>query len=207
MDFGKKIQKLRKQNKWTQEELAQKLYISRTAVSKWERGASYPNIDSLKDIANLFNITIDELLSTEEIINIAKKENNSNINKTSNLIYGLLDIISILFIFLPIFAYKIDNIIYSVSLTNQNDISNTIKILYIIILSILSLIGIVELILNFIDNKIQRKINIISIIVESLSIIFFIITRQTYLTSFIFILFIIKVLIIIKGIFNKKDII
>ena len=156
MDFGKKIQKLRKQNKWTQEELAQKLYISRTAVSKWERGASYPNIDSLKDIANLFNITIDELLSTEEIINLAKKENNSNINKTTNLIYGLLDIISILFIFLPIFAYKIDNIIYSVSLTNQNDISNTIKILYIIILSILSLIGIVELILNFIDNKIQR---------------------------------------------------
>ena len=207
MDFGKKIQKLRKQNKWTQEELAQKLYISRTAVSKWERGASYPNIDSLKDIANLFNITIDELLSTEEIINIAKKENNSNINKTTNLIYGLLDIISILFIFLPIFAYKTDNIIYSVSLTNQNDISNNIKILYIIILSILSLIGIVELILNFIDNKIQRKINIISLIVESLSIIFFIITRQTYLTSFIFILFIIKVLIIIKGIFNKKDII
>lgn len=207
MDFGKKIQKLRKQNKWTQEELAQKLYISRTAVSKWERGASYPNIDSLKDIANLFNITIDELLSTEEIINLAKKENNSNINKTTNLIYGLLDIISILFIFLPIFAYKIDNIIYSVSLTNQNDISNTIKILYIIILSILSLIGIVELILNFIDNKIQRKINIISLVVESLSIIFFIITRQTYLTSFIFILFIIKVLIIIKGIFNKKDII
>ena len=102
---------------------------------------------------------------------------------------------------------QIDNIIYSVSLTNQNDISNTIKILYIIILSILSLIGIVELILNFIDNKIQRKINKISLIVESLSIIFFIITRQTYLTSFIFILFIIKVLIIIKGIFNKKDII
>ena len=207
MDFVKKIQKLRKQNKWTQEELAQKLYISRTAVSKWECGSGYPNIDSLKDIANLFNITIDELLSTEEIINLAKKENNSNINKTTNLIYGLLDIISILFIFLPIFAYKIDNIIYSVSLTNQNDISNTIKILYIIILSILSLIGIVELILNFIDNKIQRKINKISLIVESLSIIFFIITRQTYLTSFIFILFIIKVLIIIKGIFNKKDII
>lgn len=204
MEFGKKIQKLRKQNKWTQEELAQKLYISRTAVSKWERGASYPNIDSLKDIANLFNVTIDELLSTEEIINIAKKENNSNINKTTNLIYGLLDIISILFIFLPIFAYKTDNIIYSVSLTNQNDISNNIKILYIIILSILSLIGIVELILNFIDNKIQRKINIISLIVESLSIIFFIITRQTYLTSFIFIIFIIKTLIIIKGISKKK---
>ena len=204
MEFGKKIKKLRKQKKWTQDELAQKLYISRTAVSKWECGAGYPNIDSLKDIANLFNITIDELLSTEEIIDIAKKENNSNIRKTTNLIYGLLDIISILFIFLPIYAYKTENIIYSVSLFNTNDISNNIKIIYIIILSILSLIGIIELILNFIDNKIQQKINIISLILESLSIIFFMVSRQIYLTSFIFIIFIIKTLVIMKNIFNKK---
>lgn len=203
MEFSKKIQKLRKENKLTQEELAQKLYISRTAISKWERGVGYPNIDSLKDIANLFNITIDELLSTEEIIDIAKKENNSNIKKTTNLIYGLLDIISILFIFLPIYAYKAENLIYSVSLFNVNDINNTIKILYIIILSILSLIGIFELILNFIDSKIQQRINILSLIFSSISVIFFIITRQTYLTTFIFILFIIKILIIIKNISNK----
>ena len=204
MEFGKKIQKLRKQNKWTQEDIAQKLYISRTAVSKWECGSGYPNIDSLKDIANLFNITIDELLSTEEIIDIAKIENKSNITKTTNLIYGLLDIISILFIFLPIYAYKTENIIYSVSLFNTIDISNSIKILYIIILSILTLIGIVELILNYIDNKIKQKINIISLILESFLIIFFIITRQIYLTSLIFIVFIIKTLIIIKYISNQK---
>ena len=61
MNFGEKIQKLRNQYKWTQEQLAEKLYISRTAVSKWESGKGYPNIDSLKDIAKIFNITIDEL--------------------------------------------------------------------------------------------------------------------------------------------------
>ena len=206
MEFGEKIQKLRNKNKWTQEQLAEKLYVSRTAVSKWESGKGYPNIDSLKDIAKLFNKTIDELLSSEEIIDIAKKENTSNIKRTNNLIYGLLDIISVLFIFLPLYAQRAENFIYSVSLISTNDISNIIKISYIVILSILSLIGIAEIILNFIDNKkIQRIVNVISLIVETISILFFAISRQTYLTAIIFIILVIKIAIIIKNIPNKKD--
>jgi transcriptional regulator with XRE-family HTH domain len=207
MEFGEKIQKLRNQNKWTQEQLAEKLYVSRTAVSKWESGKGYPNIDSLKDIAKLFNKTIDELLSSEEIIDIAKKENTSNIKKTNNLIYGLLDIISVLFIFLPIYAQKVEDFVYSVSLINTNDISNIIKISYIIILSILSLIGIAEIILNFIDNKkTQRIVNSISLIVESISILFLAMSRQTYLTAIIFIILAIKIAVIIKNISNKNDV-
>lgn len=207
MEFGEKIQKLRNQNKMTQEQLAEKLYVSRTAVSKWESGKGYPNIDSLKDIAKLFNKTIDELLSSEEIIDIAQKENTSNIKKANNLIYGLLDIISILFIFLPLYAQKAENFVYSVSLISTNDISNIIKIAYIVILSILSLIGIAEIIMNFIDNKkIQRIVNIISLIIETFSILFFTISRQTYLTAIIFSLLIIKIVVIIKNIQNKKDV-
>ena len=207
MEFGEKIQKLRSENKWTQEQLAEKLYVSRTAVSKWESGKGYPNIDSLKDIAKLFNITIDELLSNEEIIDIAKEENTTNIKGTNNLMYGLLDIISILFIFLPLYAYRTENFVYSVSLISTNDISNIIKASYIVILSILSLIGIAELIMNFVDNKkIQRIVNVISLIVESISILFFAISRQTYLTAIIFIILIIKIAIIIKNISNKKDV-
>ena len=207
MEFGEKIQKLRNQNKWTQEQLAEKLYVSRTAVSKWESGKGYPNIDSLKDIAKLFNKTIDELLSSEEIIDIAKKENTSNIKRTNNLIYGLLDIISVLFIFLPLYAQRTENFVYSVSLISTNDISNIIKVSYIVILSILSLIGIAELIMNFVDNKkIQRIVNMISLIVEAISILFFAISRQTYLTAIIFIILIIKIVVIIKNISNKKDI-
>ena len=206
MEFGEKIQKLRNQNKWTQEQLAEKLYVSRTAVSKWESGKGYPNIDSLKDIAKLFNKTIDELLSSEEIIDIAKKENTSNIKRTNNLIYGLLDIISVLFIFLPLYAQRAENFIYSVSLISTNDISNIIKVSYIVILSILSLIGIAELIMNFVDNKkFQRIVNVISLIVETISILFFTISRQTYLTAIIFIILIIKIVVIIKNISNKKD--
>ena len=206
MEFGEKIQKLRTQNKWTQEQLAEKLYVSRTAVSKWESGKGYPNIDLLKDIAKLFNKTIDELLSSEQIIDIAKNENISNMKSANNLIYGLLDIISILFIFLPLYAQKTENFVYSVSLINTNDINSVIKISYIVILSILSLLGIIEIILNFIDEKeIRRMINIISLLVQTTSIVFFVISRQTYLTAIIFITFIIKILVLIKNISNKKE--
>lgn len=107
MEFSKKIQELRNKNKLTQEQFAEKLYVSRTAVSKWESGKGYPSIDSLKYISKIFNVSIDELLSNEEIIDIAKNENTSNIEKINNLVYGLLDIMSILFIFLPLYGQKI----------------------------------------------------------------------------------------------------
>jgi len=208
MEFGEKVQKLRNQNKWTQEQLAEKLYVSRTAVSKWESGKGYPNIDLLKDIAKLFNKTIDELLSSEEILDIAKIENTANMKRTNNLVYGLLDIISVLFIFLPLYARRTENFVYSVSLVSTNDISYMIKISCIIILSIISVIGLAENVLYFIDNKkIQRIINGLSLIVQTFSILFFAIARQAYLTAIVFILLIIKILIIAKNVWDKKDLI
>ena len=122
MEFSKKIQELRNKNKLTQEQFAEKLYVSRTAVSKWESGKGYPSIDSLKYISKIFNVSIDELLSNEEIIDIAKNENTSNIEKINNLVYGLLDIMIILFIFLPLYGQKIGEKFYTVSLISCTDI-------------------------------------------------------------------------------------
>ena len=62
MEFNEKLQELRKQKGLTQEALAEALFVSRTAVSKWESGRGYPNIDSLKGIAKFFGVTVDELL-------------------------------------------------------------------------------------------------------------------------------------------------
>ena len=61
MDFSEKLQNLRKQHGLTQEELAAKLFVSRTAISKWESGRGYPNIDSLKEISKFFSVSVDEL--------------------------------------------------------------------------------------------------------------------------------------------------
>ncbi len=54
MEFNEKLQLLRKQNNMTQEQLAEKLYVSRTAVSKWESGKGYPNIESLEKYIQAF---------------------------------------------------------------------------------------------------------------------------------------------------------
>ena len=66
MNFNEKLYKLRKEKNLTQEELAEALFVSRTAVSKWESGRGYPNIDSLKAIAKFFGVTVDELLTENE---------------------------------------------------------------------------------------------------------------------------------------------
>ena len=86
MEFGEKLQELRKSRGLTQEELAEALYVSRTAISKWESGRGYPSIDSLKEISRFFSVTIDDLLSGEKIMSIAEKENRSNICSICDLL-------------------------------------------------------------------------------------------------------------------------
>ncbi len=81
MEFNEKLQQLRRNHNLTQEQLAEQLYVSRTAISKWESGRGYPNIESLKCISKLFSVTIDELLSSDELITLAETENRSNLKK------------------------------------------------------------------------------------------------------------------------------
>ena len=92
MEFHEKLQELRKNRGVTQEELAEALYVSRTAISKWESGRGYPSIDSLKEISNYFSVTIDDLLSGEKLLSIAEKENKSNIRNICELLFGVMDI-------------------------------------------------------------------------------------------------------------------
>ena len=85
MTFGEKLKKLRNENRLTQDELAERLYVTRTAISKWETDKGYPNIESLKAIASFFSITVDDLLSSDEILTIAdefQKRLESFIKKT-----------------------------------------------------------------------------------------------------------------------------
>lgn len=67
MKFGEKLKQLRKDNNLTQEELAEKLYVTRTAVSKWETDKGFPAIDSLKLISELFHVSIDDLISDGDV--------------------------------------------------------------------------------------------------------------------------------------------
>lgn len=67
MTFGEKLKQLRESKDMTQDDLAAKLYVSRTAISKWETNRSYPSIDSLKAIQKEFDVSIDNLISEEDV--------------------------------------------------------------------------------------------------------------------------------------------
>ena len=68
MTLGEKIKDLRKAASITQEGLAEKIGVSRQAVTKWESDVGMPDVENLKIIANLFNITVDELLDYKKEI-------------------------------------------------------------------------------------------------------------------------------------------
>lgn len=66
MIFSQRLKKERINKGWSQEELAKKLFVSRQSVSKWENGQNYPSIEIIIKISDLFNVTIDELLRSDE---------------------------------------------------------------------------------------------------------------------------------------------
>ncbi|MGG0717449.1 helix-turn-helix transcriptional regulator [Robertmurraya massiliosenegalensis] len=66
MIFGEKLKKERTAQGWSQEELAEKLFVSRQSVSKWENGQNYPNIETIIKLSDLFGVTVDELLRSDE---------------------------------------------------------------------------------------------------------------------------------------------
>ena len=157
MEFNEKLQELRKQKGLTQEELAEELYVSRAAVSKWEAGRGYPNIDSLKAIAKFFSVTIDDLLSGEKLLSIAEKENKSNIRGMCDLLYGIVDLLSFMLIALPLYPNTIDGFIYSVNLLNYKEISPVILSVYWIAFVLLFIIGVTEV---FLTKSKKEKANL-----------------------------------------------
>ncbi|TDL80241.1 helix-turn-helix domain-containing protein [Peribacillus frigoritolerans] len=66
MFFCEKLKSERKNKGWSQEELAEKLFVSRQSVSKWETGQNYPSIEIIIKLSDLFGVTIDELLRSDE---------------------------------------------------------------------------------------------------------------------------------------------
>lgn len=65
MNLCDKIKKLRKENNLSQEQLAEKLNVSRQAISKWESNKAYPDIDNLILLRDIFNVTLDDLIISE----------------------------------------------------------------------------------------------------------------------------------------------
>jgi len=200
MELSEKLQQLRKQNNMTQEQLAEKLFVSRTAISKWESGKGYPNIESLKSISKLFSVSIDDLLSGDELIVLAENENRLNIGKIYSLIFGVLDLMILSFLFLPLYGQQEGEFIRAVNLFALKDISTITRAIYFILPIVMSALGVMELVVQHYGN--DKWLNIsktCSIILQAFVILVFILTRQPYATILIFMFFMIKVALLIKN--------
>ena len=199
MEFNEKLQGLRKQKGLTQEELAEHLCVSRTAISKWESGRGYPNIDSLKAIARFFSVTIDELLSGDEVLTIAEEDNKQKENHLCDLVFGLLDCSAAMFFFLPFFGQKGEGIIHEVSLLSLTEIEPYVRAVYFAVVIGMIASGILTLALQNCHQGlwVQSKSRL-SLMLNAAGALLFIISLQPYAAVFLFVFLTIKVLLLTK---------
>lgn len=109
MEFKDKLKKIRLENNYTQAELAEKIYVSRSAVAKWENGLGLPSDASLEELCKVFNISKDELLSKEIENKLVDK--NVKIYKLNTIKYSLLGLLAVALIVI---------IALSINLSNRN---------------------------------------------------------------------------------------
>lgn len=103
MNFGEKLKSERKNRGWSQEELAEKLFVSRQSVSKWENNQNYPSIEIIIKVSDLFGITIDELLrSDEELTKKVIKDSKQLEYPKLKFIFDVLFLIGVTFLIIKI---------------------------------------------------------------------------------------------------------
>lgn len=190
MELSEKIQKLRKEHNLTQEQLAEQLFVSRTAVSKWETGRGKPSMESLQMIARLFNITLDDLLRAEEVITIAENENKENISRFAYLIDGIFNTTAIVGLLLPLYKVELNNVFYSVPLYQYE---GWLAILYWMFPLAMAICGIIQIIMNKSEReKIKQNVNAIGVILNACAVFILILGGQPYPAVMFFTLLLIK---------------
>lgn len=199
MEFNEKLQQLRKQKGLTQEELSEALYVSRTAVSKWESGRGFPNIESLKAISKYFSVSLDDLLSGDEILAIAEKDHKERECTVRDLVFGLLDCGMALLLFLPFFGQNANGLFQSVSLLALTSIQPYLRVIYFIDVIVSVTMGMLVLAMQNCRQLIwlQNK-HIVSVVLSTVSVGLFIISQQPYAAVFSFVFLMIKAFMMIK---------
>jgi transcriptional regulator with XRE-family HTH domain len=199
MEFNVKLQELRKKQGLTQEELAQALYVSRTAISKWESGRGYPNIDSLKTIAAFFSVTVDELLSGEVVPGIPE-ETQTRSSHFRDLLWGLLDCGISALLFLPLWGQQMGGNVQALSLFALTEVQPWLKGSCFAVIAATVIIGIAELALqNCAAPFWLRKKAPLSFCVHTAGILLFIISRQPYAAALSFLFLMVKLLILVRN--------
>ena len=198
MEFSEKLQELRKSRSMTQEELAEALYVSRTAISKWESGRGYPSIDSLKEISRFFSVTIDDLICSDEMITVAENDKKEFVSKYISLICNALDILLAILLFIPAFGNGPSSS-ETVSLLGLSGITPWLKTVFVLILGITILNGICGVIIANLNKPAWNRHRLVTgVVLSILSVTVFIVTRQPYAGIVCFAFLVIKGFLIAK---------
>ncbi|MPM85148.1 hypothetical protein SDC9_132225 [bioreactor metagenome] len=128
--------------RFTQEQLSEKVYVSRLTVSKWETGRGVPNLGSLQQLVTLFSLSLDDLLSTNELVSLARSEVEHTAGQGRILLFGILDFLVGLLLFLPLFTNGTGG---SVALFSFSPIASFLQPLLVAMVALLALIGVFEL--------------------------------------------------------------
>ena len=198
MEFNEKLQELRKNRSLTQEELAEALFVSRTAISKWESGRGYPSIDSLREISRYFSVTIDDLICSEEMISVAENEKKEFADKSLSLICNAMDILLAILLFIPAFGNGPESS-ETVSLFGLTGITPWVKNVFIVMIATAILNGICGVIIANFNKPVWNKHRLITgVILSILTVIVLIATKQPYAGIVCFAFLVIKGFLIIK---------
>ena len=191
MELNEKLQELRKSKGMTQEELAEVLYVSRTAISKWESGRGTPSIESLKQISALFSVSIDDLLSAEKVLFLAEQEHKVCQQNQIHLWNGIIDICSAGLIFLPLYPNVVGQTVCAVNLFSYaNRFNRSICVLLFLTLILTGIFKILSVCLG--RKKEQGFLTALSMALSILSILFLTAARVSYATAVAFILLMLK---------------
>lgn len=196
MEFYEKLQHLRRKKGITQEELAQALYVSRTAVSKWESGRGYPGIESLRMIAKFYAVTLDELLSPDEVLTLAEEDQKHRTTQMRDLICGFLDLFMTLLLMLPLFAERSDEIVRAVPLLV---LGTYMKAIYLALVLAMVMVGVLTLAFQNCQAVVWvRCKTMLSFSLGVIAVFLFTFGLHPYAAVFSFVLLTMKALVTIK---------
>ena len=193
MEFHEKLQELRKQREMTQEELAEILYVSRTAISKWESGRGMPNVESLKAISKFFGISLDDLLSSEELLILVEDDHRQKETNLRDMVFGMLDTCMALLLFLPFFGEQMDGAVHEVSLLGLSGTQTYLKVIYYVVVIGLTCLGMMTFLLKNHRKRIWILIKQkLSLYLSVLGVVVFIVGKQPYAAVMIFVFLMVK---------------
>lgn len=199
MELNEKLQELRKNKGLTQEELAAALYVSRTAVSKWESGRGLPSIDSLKQISAFFDVSIDDLLSADKALSLAEQENKASQRSFCDLLLGISDLCAILLILLPLYPRVDEKTVYAVDFLTYARTAAFSGWIFAFLFAGLILTGAVKI--GSVCGKTetaQPLLTGISLCISIAAVLLLAVTRNAYATSLTFLLLVIKGTLLLK---------